>query len=653
MTPEEARQAAHFLRAHPPFDTLDPDEVTRVAAAAELESYASGDTVFTQGAEPARHLRVVRDGAIEIIADGKVVDVLGAGEPFGHASMLSGLPTGFEARAAEDSSCYRIGLDAAQALLSAPEGLRFVARSLLQEPTELHVLAREPSVNTADEPVGSLIRAAPVVCGPQTTIREAAQLMSAGPGTAVVVALGERGFGILTDRDLRTKVVASGMSVDEPVSAAMTAPAYTCTADRRAGEVLAEMFDRGLRHLPVVSATGRILGVVDEVDLVALRTRSSFYLRQRIATARSDEELVTVSRELRPMVISLFDAGVAAANVMAVYAVCVDALTRRLLKLALDRRGGVGAEFAWLALGSQARREALPSSDVDSAIVWFSSAGAEGADAADGADGADGPDEAVRASGADAASGADRADDGEIRSRLLDLAGEVMTGLRACGMRTDENGVNADAAPFVRSVSSWQSVTRSWIADPTQEKALILTSVIVDSRPVWGVHTGSPVADSFRLASHYPTLLRLLARFALSHRPPTRRLRGLVVEHGGEHPGRLDLKQGGLIPIQDLARWGAMSAGVTSATTVERLRVAGDAGSLAPADAHTLRDAFELINNLRLEHQVGQLRARRQPDDFIDPHELSPLMRAQLREAFRAVAAIQKRVATELDVGGR
>ena len=91
--------------------------------------------------------------------------------------------------------------------------------------------------------------------------------------------------------------------------------------------------------------------------------------------------------------------------------------------------------------------------------------------------------------------------------------------------------------------------------------------------------------------------------------PPTRRFRGLVVEHGGEHPGTLDLKHGGLVPILDLARWGAMAAGVTSATTAERLRAAAEAGTLAPADAHTLRDAFELINNLRLEHQVAQMRA--------------------------------------------
>ncbi|HTU97302.1 MAG TPA: putative nucleotidyltransferase substrate binding domain-containing protein [Solirubrobacteraceae bacterium] len=631
MTPEEARQTARFLRAHPPFDSLAADAVERVAACAELESHASGEIVFAEGAEPVTHLRVIRSGVVELATHGRVLDVLAEGDVFGHGSLLSGLAPAFTARAVEDATCYAIPAEEARAVLSGPAGVTFVARSLLEEPTELHMLAREPAVNTADQPVGSLVRGDAVVCGPDTPIREAAQMMSAGHSTSVVIDLRPRGLGILTDRDLRTKVVAAGMSVDAPVSAAMSAPAYTCTADRRAGEVLAEMFDRGLRHFPVLSPTGEIVGVVEDVDLVALRTRSSFYLRQRIATARSDVELVTISRELRPMIVSLFDAGVAASNVMSVYAVCVDALTRRLLQFALERRGGVDAEFAWLALGSQARREVLPSSDVDSAIVWFDTP-------------ADAPGE-----GAAAARGDEN--ENKTRSQLLEVAREVIGGLRACGLRIDENGVTADAAPFVRSVSSWQQVAQSWMSDPTQDKALILTSVVVDNRPVWGVHTGTPVADTFRLAAGSPRLLRMLARFALSHRPAARRFRGLTVEHGGEHPGTLDLKQGGLVPILDLARWGAMTAGVTSATTPERLRAAAEAGTLAPADAHTLQDAFELINNLRLEHQVAQIRAGRRPDDHVDPEQLSSLMRVQLRQAFRAVATIQKRVAAELDAG--
>jgi CBS domain-containing protein len=620
MSDEEARLAAGFLRAHPPFDALDAGAVERMASAAELETVPAGTTIFSQGDGPVTHLRVVRSGAVEIVADGRVLDLLGEGELFGHASMLSGFPSGFEARAVEDTVCYRIRAGVAQELLSAPEGLRFVARSLLEPPTELHELAREPGRNRADQPVAALIHGEPVVCGPQTTIRAAAERMTEARQTSVVVQLAGGVLGILTDRDLRTRVVAAGLSVEAPVTEAMSAPAYTCTPDQSSGEVLIQMLDRGLRHVPVVSSRGTVLGIVEDMDLVAVRTRSSFYLRQRIAEARSGAELEMVARELRPMVVALHDSHVAAANAMAVYAVVVDGLTRRALELELARRGADGppVEFAWLALGSQARREALPSSDVDSAVVWF---------------------------------GEDQSE--IVRDRLLQITRAVVAVLARCGLPTDEHGASASDSAFVRSVASWQHVARSWIAEPTQEKALILASVLVDSRPVWGVHTGTAVSDTFRLAPENPALLRLLARFALSHRPPTGFFRGLVVEHTGEHRGQLDLKQGGVLPIVALARWGAMAAGVTSASTVERLREAAGAGTLPSADAHTLVDAFELINNLRLGHQVDQLRAGQEPDDHVNPAELSPLTRTHLKEAFRAVTAIQKRVGADLSAGVR
>jgi CBS domain-containing protein len=622
---ESVSDVARFLRAYPPFDALDPAGVERVASVAELETLAAGTTVFSQGAKPPEHLRVIRSGAVEIASDGRVLDLLGEGELFGQASMLSGFPPGFDARAAEDTVCYRIPAGVAEGLLSGPAGLRFVARSLLEPPTQLYALAREPGRNHADQPVSGLVRGEPVVCDPQTPIREAAERMVAASQSSVVVALGGGELGIVTDLDLRGRVVAAGLSSDAPVSAVMSAPAYTCAPDRAAGDVLLEMLDRGFRHFPVVSTRGTVLGVVSDMDLVAARTRSSFYLRERITIARSASEVAVVARELAPMVIALHDAHVEAANVMGVYAVVVDALTRRLLELQLARgreSAPAPVEFAWLALGSQARREALPSSDVESAIVWFDS------DATD-------------------------QDHEAISERLLEIGRAVTAGLQRSGLRIDEHGANASEAAFVRPLSSWQRVSRSWISEPTQDKALILASVLVDSRPVWGVHRGTPVSDTFRLASENPSLLRMLARFALTNRPPTGFLRGLVVEHSGEHRGRLDLKAGGVVPIAALARWGAMAAGVTSASTTERLRAAGGAGTLTPADAHTLSDAFELINNLRLQHQVAQLRAGVPPDDHVDPVELSPLMRTHLKDAFRAVTSIQKRVDSELRIGTR
>ncbi len=112
-----------FLRAHPPFDALEVADVERVAACAEVEFFLAGTIIFAKSAQPVEHLRVVRTGAVEIVLDEVVLDELGPGELFGHASMLSGLPPGFEARAQEDALCYRIPEETARAVLARPESV--------------------------------------------------------------------------------------------------------------------------------------------------------------------------------------------------------------------------------------------------------------------------------------------------------------------------------------------------------------------------------------------------------------------------------------------------------------------------------------------------------------------------------------------------
>jgi CBS domain-containing protein len=602
LTAPTAAEVADFLRHHPPFDALDDADVQRVAAAAEVEVHRAGATVFSQGAEPVGHLRVVRSGAVELVLDGRVLDLQGVGELFGQASMLSGLPTGFTARAEQDTVCYRIPADVVRGLLGRPEALQFVTRTLLDRGR----LARDANDRSGDgaapahQPVAALMRKALIVCPPQTSIRDAAQQMTDSGATSVVVDL-DGSLGILTDRDLRTRVVAGGLSHDAPVSEAMTAPAYTVAADRLGSEVL--------------SATGEVLGVVEDADLVAAETRTSFHLRSAISRASTTDELVEAARDLRPTIAALHRARTAPLHLAGIQSVVVDALIRRLIELTVADVGEPPTPFAWLALGSLARREALPGSDVDSAVAWR---------------------------------GEDK--DPALLGYALAIGRRVDEGLAACGLRIDAKGTTAANPLLVRSLQSWRRAAQSWLEDPTQEQALILVSVVVDSRPVWGIHTGVSLAEGFRDARRHPALLRQLARFALSFRPPTGFLRGLVVEHSGEHRGRLDLKHGGLVPIVDLARWAGMAAGVTSASTPERLRAAAAAGTLSAADAATLADAFELVMGLRVAHHVEQIEAGAQPDDHIDPATLSPLTRRYLKEAFRAVASVQKGISSELSL---
>ena len=612
MPPDRSHPSpAEFLRAHPPFDALDAAELAALAAVAEPEEHAAGATILAQGGGSPAHVRVVCTGAVAIVHDGRVLDLLGPGELFGHAPMLSGLPLGFAAVARAATTCLRLPAEAVRPVLGRPAGLRYVTRSLLA-PTLL-APAADAGPDLAQRPVRELLRAPLCRAPPELAIREAARRMSACGASCVVVPLADRRVGVLTDSDLR-RVIADGIDPSGPVATVMTAPAWTVAADRLGREVLLDMLDRGVRHVPVLDATGDVLGVLADVDVVAATTRSSFGLRAAIARAASVPELVRAAAGLAPAVIALHDARVAAVDVAGIRSVVADAITRRLVELVAP--GPPPQPLTWLALGSLARREAVPSSDVDSALVW---AGENPATAA----------------------------------YARELAARVLDGLAACGFRADANGAVATNPLFARSYDGWVAAARSWLADPTQEKAPILVSLAVDARPVWGVRASPSVADVFRDARRHPDLLRLLGRYALAHRPPTGFLRDFVVEHSGRRRGRLDLKRGGLVPIVDLARWAGMAAGVTSASTPARLQAAAAAGTLDAGAAAALEEAFHLVMQLRLTHQVEQLRAGTEPDDLVRPRDLSPVTRVSLREAFRTVAGVQRRIAAELEQGVR
>jgi CBS domain-containing protein len=611
---------AGFLGSHPPFDAIGADDLARVAAVTELETFPAGERIFSQGTGPVEYLRVVRTGSVEIRNDGQVLDLLGPGELFGHASMLSGLPTGFEARAAEDTTCYRIPAAVIGPLLARPDFLRFIARSIVEDQAKAGPERTLPP-DPVQRQVETLIRTPPLLCSADEPIREAAKRMTAEGASAVLVPAGQT-LGIVTDRDLRSRVVAAGVSPEAPVSAIMTAPAWTVRADALGGDVLLDMLDRGVHHVPVRSAAGEVLGVLDDGDLIAAEARKPFLLRRAIDLAGSAADLAAAVAGLTPMVIALHDARVEAGQIAAIRSVVLDALTRRLVELAIADVGNPPAAFTYFALGSLARREAVPSSDVDSALAWQ-----------------DTPDAGP-----------------EVAAYMADVARAVDDGLKACGVQPDAHGTSAANPLFARSLSSWRAEAQSLSENPGRDKALILVSILTDSRPLRVSDTGTTggaVADALWQARSHPDLLRLLARFALQFRPPTGFLRDFVVEHSGERRGQLDIKHGGLIPIIDLARWAGLSAGVASGSTVERLRAAEAAGTLDSADARILIEAFGFVFSLRLNHQVEQLRRDEAPDDFIAPKTLNPLARSYLREAFRAVASVQSGLSAELAMGVR
>jgi CBS domain-containing protein len=597
-----AQDIAEFLRAHELFADLDAQELEALAARAHVETYAAGTVIIAQGGPPAGSVYLVRRGAVDLVEDERPLDRLGEGELLGHRSMLTGLPLAVEVRAAEDTVCLRLDEQDAVPLLARPSGLRYVVRSLLARPVR-GVAPIAATVDVSHQLVERLTREPAVLCAREVPVRDAARRM-VEEGASCVLVGGEGGpAGIVTDRDLRSRVLAAGRSADVPVAEVMTSPIVTVAPDARAADAMLAMLDRGIRHLPILAPRGELLGVLRDIDLLAVQARTPFVLRRAIAGAADHGELRAAAARLSGIVVALDGARMNAAQISGVLSVVTDALTRRLLELSDG-----DARLTWLALGSYGRREAMPSSDLDSAVAW---------------EGDRRPDDAMVA--------------------------EVLAGLAACGIRSDPHGANAANSLFARSTVDWERRIEELLADPGGENTMILVSLLCDGRPVTG--HDDPFA-ALRGARRRPILRRLLLRIGLAPRPPTGFLRDLVVEHSGEHRGRLDIKRGGLLPLVNLARYGAVAAGSRATGTVDRLRVAEQAGTLPRETTGSLLEAFELLTALRLEHQVEALRAGAAPDDFIDPRTLNPLARRYLREAFRAIASIQCSLANELELPG-
>jgi CBS domain-containing protein len=593
-----------FLAEHPPFAALDPDALEALAAAAEVEFFPEGSAVG--GAAAGRFVHVVRVGAIEVVDDGEVVDLLGEGDLFGAMGYGRAAEDGVRLRAHEDTLCYLFDVEATgRAFGAAPRSARVAA----------HVLPGAEVRWGSLSPVGSLVRRPPVTSASTATVAEVAQRMASERVSSVLIPSAD-GWGIVTDRDLRTRILAVGRSSQTPVGEVMSHPVTVVPADETAEETLLVMLERGFHHAPVVDASGHLVGMVTDTDLLALERVSPFALRTEIERAASTDDAVALGRRLPEVVAALVDAGMDAVAVGRVVSVSIDALTRAFLERAIAERGEPPAPWAWLAFGSQARHEQALHTDQDHGLVLD----------------------------------ADHEVDDEVDRYFGVLALDVADGLERAGIPRCAGRVMAESRAMRRSVAGWRRAFEGWMRAPDRQGS-VYTSIVFDYRRVAGPLDAVPALDEVVAeARTVPGFVRHLAHRALDERPPTGFLRHLVVEGGGEHAGRLDVKRRGVTLVSNIARLQAIRAGSIEKRTLSRLRAARSAGLLDPDAAEGLDEAFRVLWTIRLEHQRRRLTEGAEPDDFVDPAALGQVTRRALREAFGVIRGAQRALAIELDL---
>jgi CBS domain-containing protein len=355
------KEFADFLSGQPPFGALDAEDLARLVARVEVEYFAAGAVVVAGDENRLEHLWVVRTGALEVVDRGQVVDLLGTGDTFGHLWLLSDLPPRLLVRAQEESLCLRI--PDPRNFLAHPERLRFAAVDAVSRRERL----TDGGVSRGDRRLADLMR--PVVWSAETVrVRDVADQISLA-GTSCVLVPTATGLGIVTDHDFRRRVATGQVGVDAPVGQLATVPALTIDEDATQAAGLLCMVEHGVHHLVVTDQSGRPVGVLRVVDLAQAEVRDPLLARSAIENATSLDQLTEAARLLPTTIVELYDNGVAAGHIGAVHAAVVDAIVRQALNLHPSPALAT-VRHSWVLLGSLARREPLPLSDLDTALVW-------------------------------------------------------------------------------------------------------------------------------------------------------------------------------------------------------------------------------------------------------------------------------------------
>lgn len=603
MTGVDNDQLAAFLAQYPPFDSLDAATLASVAAAGQIVQVPRGEQVLDAFADPTNEVFVVVSGRVDLWNDADRIreaadESLGAGEVFGFSAMLTERSVGPRAVAATDATIARLPAAAVAPVFTTRRGAGFLAETILSASRRT---AAAPAYSVVDE----LIVGAPLVVDPSTPAAEVARLMTEGDCACAVVRDPSGGFGLVTDSVLRQRILVEGLPASTPASVVMQAPAPTATLGESAAEALITLLDHDREFLVVTDRAGALRGVISPRDFAVSPSTAGVALNEQLRRATTVEQLDSLARQTPAMLADVLSRGLPSGRVIAVHSSILDTIVRRAIGLVFERHPELSVDaFTWLALGSNGRREAVLSSDVDSAAAFVDGTTPE-----------------------------------QI-ARYRAVFAEVDDVLVGAGLSSDDHGASARRSLFARTNREWAAAGEQWLAMPADDNGAMMTSLLVDGRPVHGDPGLPEVTKVFTDLRAHPGTMRLLLQESLSRRARLRSMRHVL----SRRDDIFDVKAYAVVPIVNIARWAALSVGSSALPTTERLRAAAGSTMLPDEQAATLVEVFETLQRLRLRYQLLQIRQGDRPTDLLVMDRLSAIDRTVIAQAVREVAAIQKRM---------
>ncbi len=608
----ELNIVADFLRDCLPFNDLPEQDFNEIVKLLEITYYTQGHKFEKD--TPDSGLRIVRSGAVEIRDhNDQLLDRLGEGESFNLAGLNKEEPD-VRAVLIEDSLIYILHDDDYHAMRKKHRHIDRFFHS--QRSRRLRRAARhEPDPSSMMRRIDSLMSTDVLAVTPQDTVVEVAKAMDARRVSSALVCADDHVHGIVTDRDLRSRVLAAGLSGEVAIVSVMTKEPRCIDANSSIFDATLFMTRHGCHHLPV-TRNGVLAGIITTSDLMLARQDDPVYLVQHASRQKDVAGLRRIVDTMPKLLVQWSSAGVRANQVGHILTAISDAVTTRLIELYIERAGPAPVPFCWLGFGSQARGEQLIGADQDNGLLIAN--------------------ELTNAE----------------KPWFENLAHAICDGLDTCGYVYCPGKVMATTDEWRQTLAGWKNTVNRWARAPTPD-AVMRVSIFFDLRAVYG-DTGlcrQLQQHMLETASRNSIFLAALAANVLDTPAPLGIFRRFLLERNGEHQDSLDLKKRGVIPIVDIVRIHALANKITAVNTDERLAELAHQKVLTINDSRNLQDALHFIMQLRINAQARQIQRDEKTSNHCNPKDLPKLAKEQLRDAFTIVDQAQNTVRLKYRAG--
>jgi len=610
----ELLEIQDFISQYAPFDQLPEEALLEVSQSIEI-SYYRADSSIIDFDDKIHEFYMIRSGVVEIYRrKGELYNRLDQGKLFGQMGLLTSNKVRFPAKAVKDTLLYCIPEPIFHSFCERYEAFADFVEVEDSMRLKQAVESKSDDANAlTTSKVKTLLTRDLLMLPCSCSIQSVAKIMAEENISAALINdpdiddQQESSFvGIITEHDLCAKVIASGLSVDSPVSDVMSTELMSLDHNAYIFEAMLIMLRYNVHHLPILK-NKQPIGLIEVADIIRYESQNSLLFVSSIFQQQSTEDLVLLSAQLKNCFVRMVNEDANSHMVGRAMSEIGRSFKQRLLELAEEKLGLPPVPYCFLALGSMARDEQLIVTDQDNAIILDNSYQEE--------------------------------KHGEYFNKLAKF---VCDGLAACGYSYCSGDIMATNPEYRKTQLQWEDCFADWIDDPNPQ-ALLNSNIFFDLIGVYGRVKWAEQLNAFilRRAKKNNRFLACLARNALNRKPPLGFFKDFVMEKDGRHNNSINLKRRGTAPLADLIRVHALAIGSQSQNSFDRLEDIIEAGILPKSKGADLQHAMELISLVRLRHQALDIESEIEPDNNIEPENMSDFERRNLKDAFLVLSNAQ------------